>query len=417
MGNSPAALVASVVDAAATGGDPRLLQAGDRAQYYSVTHAEWVDCTVVEVGPTGDVEVSCKRGSWIPASELASRLRAAPRATASGAASGGSPTKGALSSWALCDTPEGDDELIPMERAFDSFAKPPPSLRCGQGPPVPHFGFGVGDRVEYRSETHNRWIPCSVDKVGPAGQVLLDCRPGRWFSLEEQASKLRLVASRDEASPGGEAAEGQDMEPIDPEAQGSVFGSVPFLGLMASSPPSASSLGRDSLAGSMASGQVSTMSSMVAEARSMGSFASLASFASFGSMPPSSSQASPIAGGVAFDPGVEVVAFKEGSSPSKLKSRGRTYECNLGSAVQVPATWSFASASSFASTTTGPTGSVGPPLLAGRGGASFGTASRAVRAGGGRGSSGPGLAAIREGGGPTESPFQTLVAADPRWGY
>merc|ERR1712217_637005 len=52
---------------------------------------------------------------------------------------------------------------------------------------------------------------------------------------------------------------------------------------------------------------------------------------------------------VGFDPGVAVVAFKQDTPAGKLGRVGRTYECNLESAVEVPSMWSFASGASASS--------------------------------------------------------------------
>jgi len=108
-----------------------------------------------------------------------------------------------------------------------------------------------------------------------------------------------------------------------------------------------------------------TMSTIMEDLQSLGSFASGGSFASRAAEPGSQadfgtpSKLSSLVGGsrgggVGFDPGVEVVAFKPKWPAAELKNLGRTYECNLEGAVHVPQTWSFVSTSSLASTATSP---------------------------------------------------------------
>jgi len=96
----------------------------------------------------------------------------------------------------------------------------------------------------------------------------------------------------------------------------------------------------------------SRMAEMGSQADLNGSPSKLSSFAGIGR-----------GGGVGFDPGVEVVAFKPKWPAGELKNLGRTYECTLEGAVQVPQSWSFVSTSSIASTATSP-GSpfVEPPI-------------------------------------------------------
>ncbi|CAK0854347.1 unnamed protein product [Prorocentrum cordatum] len=83
---------------------------------------------------------------------------------------------------------------------------------------------------------------------------------------------------------------------------------------------------------------------------------------SFASQAPSTASASSFMsshlepGRVAFDSSVEVVAFSRGTRAADIYSRARVTECSLGSRVQLPASWSFASTASAASTTLGAAG-------------------------------------------------------------
>lgn len=157
--------------------------------------------------------------------------------------------------------------------------------------------FKIGDKVQYYSETHTDWVDCYVVGTKPTGCVQVDCKPGYWIPLSEQATKVRFAST------------------------GSFTTILPFQKFATHFDTKVS--------------KDDPTSSIIAEAGSLGSLSSLSSliFSAKGRS-------------VGFDPGVAVVAFKENTPAAKLGRIGRTYECNLESAVSVPPMWSFASGSS-----------------------------------------------------------------------
>lgn len=54
----------------------RRLSQGQRAQYYSCTHSDWIPCTIIEVDQaSGAVQVDCKPGYWLFGLELQTKLK------------------------------------------------------------------------------------------------------------------------------------------------------------------------------------------------------------------------------------------------------------------------------------------------------------------------------------------------------
>jgi len=83
---------------------------------------------------------------------------------------------------------------------------------------------------------------------------------------------------------------------------------------------------------------------------STAAFASLSP--SVGSSLPSSLEERPSVGqrgGIGFDPGVEVITFKNSCPPGRLKENAKTFEGSVDRRVEVPQSWSFDSVSSLGS--------------------------------------------------------------------
>jgi len=133
MGNA-AAPDAALPDAWDGTGMPAI---GSRAQYFSETHAAWVECVVLGAHPGGALELSCKRGHFVPPAELATKLR-------------------------------------PLAAASDA-----------------DMTLGAGDSLEYYSDTHARWVPCRVLGMKLTGEAQLDVKQGYWMDRDEQRIKLR----------------------------------------------------------------------------------------------------------------------------------------------------------------------------------------------------------------------------------
>jgi hypothetical protein len=51
----------------------------------------------------------------------------------------------------------------------------------------------MGQKLEYKSLTNGRWIPCKVVVIEPNGSLQLDVKVGHSLGAEEQAAKLRLI--------------------------------------------------------------------------------------------------------------------------------------------------------------------------------------------------------------------------------
>lgn len=400
------------------------LAAGTKVQYFSDTHAAWVDCVVTDIQPSGAVQLSCKRGYWMPPEEQVTKLRVLPL--------------GGLS--ARHATAAGDD-----------------------------LELGVGTDSEYFSDTHLRWIPCRVLGVKLTGEVQLDVKPGYWMGADEQRVKLRrpldsappLLASRSSCDaqqlalsqsavaahnlqlggsvgqqaapsglldsfqslgtwtpkadlqgqprctrfvqqsvrqPSGDNASGiwgsaslfaapEDNEPaaiqsakmpatqiLEPSFWGSLTGLFGKAGSGAEYSPRTEQLSSTARSLPLAVDQLDIHSHIgsstipladglnnLSSTASLGSgpsldgqhsslYASVASMNSIASIP---SHPPVGVGRVGFDPGVEVLAFKEGCPAAKLQKHGRSFESSFGRAVEVPKTWSFASVSSISSSFSG----------------------------------------------------------------
>lgn len=314
-----------------------------RVQYFSETHGAWVDCTISDVDVEGRVEVSCKRGLWLPFAEQASRLRPA-----------GFVVAGA-----------SDSEL------GGSIGT------CGLG------GVAAGDVVMYWSNTHCRWVPSRIIGVKPNGEVQIECKQGHWMTANEQACRLRSpgvglgalevenqVDVRTPPAPPPPparvsprpwplsetvvAAHNSQLTSQTPPRKGAWgdfnFGnyprdqSSPCAGSTAS--PDAGSPVMDPY-GSFFSTASGMQSSHPDSTDVQVSAASLSSLASFGFSRDGSSL--PVKRGVGFDPSVEVVAYKGTSKASALRDKGRTFETSFERPVEIPKTWSFSSMSSMSS--------------------------------------------------------------------
>lgn len=51
--------------------------------------------------------------------------------------------------------------------------------------------FKKGDRIQYKSETHNEWLSGVVIASYPDGQIIIDLKPRRVLSIEIQAARVR----------------------------------------------------------------------------------------------------------------------------------------------------------------------------------------------------------------------------------
>lgn len=58
--------------------------------------------------------------------------------------------------------------------------------------------FAVGDRCEYKSGTHNKWVAASVLAVDKAGAIQLDVKPGFWIDMHLINDKVRRTTSQRE---------------------------------------------------------------------------------------------------------------------------------------------------------------------------------------------------------------------------
>lgn len=375
------------------------LKVSDHVQYFSETHDAWIDCVVTDVAAEGAVEVSCKRGHWMPLEEQLAKLR--PIGVGGGGAA------------------------VEADRRFAGAAGAPASPEGAPPPPL-----AAGDVVMYWSSTHSRWVPSRVTGVKTSGEVQVDVKAGYWMSHEEQGAKLRSTQGLFEDLGLGEAlstwsgkvggapdgcphAAPSDVLALSeralsahnnrvPPSSGfrsppsatetpasrapsldsfaSLIGSSPGGGAWGSTTPgrsnshgifgSISSLGEPSrdhvpqsapALNSFASvqsegfqsvfggfGTADTLATGVSDGAAGGSSA-MASMASIGSV---SSLPSPPAAGcgrVGFAPSVEVMAFKGSCPPSKLQSKGRSFESSFERRVEVPKTWSFGSVSSMSS--------------------------------------------------------------------
>jgi hypothetical protein len=116
--------------------------------YWSESQKKWIKATVTNVDPKGSIQVDVKPLWWIDLDCQAGRIRRR-----------------------AADVPAG---FIPFEK---------------------------GDRAEYRSDTHQRWVPCVVLAVDPAiGAVQLDVKPGFWIEPQVMHSKVRRCRADDEDS-------------------------------------------------------------------------------------------------------------------------------------------------------------------------------------------------------------------------
>jgi hypothetical protein len=107
--------------------------------YWSESQKKWIKATVTNVDQKGSIQVDVKPLWWIDLDCQAERIRRR-----------------------RADFPPG---FVPFEQ---------------------------GERAEYRSDTHHRWVPCVVLAVDSAtGAVQLDVKPGFWMEPQVMHSKVR----------------------------------------------------------------------------------------------------------------------------------------------------------------------------------------------------------------------------------
>merc|ERR1711879_779914 len=58
-----------------------------------------------------------------------------------------------------------------------------------------------GDKVNFWSRSHKKWVETQVMRRRDSGAVQLSCKMGHWMSLEEQEAKLKPVAVSEDAFP------------------------------------------------------------------------------------------------------------------------------------------------------------------------------------------------------------------------
>lgn len=83
---------------------------------------------------------------------------------------------------------DSDEATTPSVSATATAAAPP----RGQGACATSAGaYLQDDAVEYYAAAHDLWIPATVTSVDPSGRIMLNTKPGIWFSVEEQAAVIR----------------------------------------------------------------------------------------------------------------------------------------------------------------------------------------------------------------------------------
>jgi len=115
---------------------------GDAVKFYSNTYRQWIDCNVVDTF-SAYIKIDCKPESWIGPEEQALRVRKI------------------ISSLPTPEAPEQEEGWYLPE-----------------------------DEVQFYSTSENRWIDCQVTHA-KSGSIVLDCRPTRWLSPEEQRVQVR----------------------------------------------------------------------------------------------------------------------------------------------------------------------------------------------------------------------------------
>lgn len=379
MGNGPASWLVE-------GG---LLRVGDQVQYYNRAQGRWIPGSVLSVNPTGEVALTCTDGGWIPLKEQAHVVR---RVGSNSPSTTVHATAAALSQPQPLPMP-GDKSSLRPEVGFGSNSphkSSPLHSKVIMAEDIPetreHMSFGIFGSIEdisAMSKGHQRGsesIAAVGGSVSPGAKTdgsETSCSPCRESNICNISDDSRLHASG-EGSPkrghyGNTPRTTLSPRTGDVGASRGHFGNTPRTPLSARKldvgasfstivgehhpiSPSATGPGSPSnittklvndrfASGAMGSGvkhgqyasfdSMATghsFSSVIVEAPGVDSFASLAYFSQRDM--------------VNFDPGVEVVAFKQNCRPAQLNSHGRTYECNLESKVQVPSSWSFATSMS-----------------------------------------------------------------------
>lgn len=348
---------------------------GDAAEYFSNSQSAWIDCRIIEISQQGDVQISCKPGYWMSLTEQATELQPVSLAMPTACHVG----RGAVAM-------QSTEPVMPSMSAIRDPPCPDHGRTITAPAPGGHWSFIVGDKVDYYSDSHQRWFPCSVTAVSERGTIQVDVKPGYWIPLEEQACKIKprskdpgamqALNSRPSLAqtfrPGAErklspeslAAHNAALNPVDSCAlRCPTFTEIPGGALTRTLPvppqtkansttvPETQTLSLPSTADAMFApcSQASLQSTTLDGSGYPGAFGSQAScnsvMAQFHSV--HSTASLPVAAArnrVNFDPAVAVTAFKSSCPPGQMHSAGKTFECNLESSIHVP--YSFSSLSS-----------------------------------------------------------------------
>ncbi|CAE8679629.1 unnamed protein product, partial [Polarella glacialis] len=125
-------------------------QEGQRAEYWSRSHKQWMSCRILAVGENNAVQVDCKPGIWITGPDL-SLVRPPLRMQLNGAATS-----------------------------------------LGASTPFAGPQYFVGQAALFWSTSFCTWIPCVVTAVdGATGAVQIDQKPKYWLQGDELVRRLR----------------------------------------------------------------------------------------------------------------------------------------------------------------------------------------------------------------------------------
>jgi hypothetical protein len=144
---------------------------GQRVQYLSSSMGCWLQCVVTQVSLDGKIMLDVKPGAWITREQQATSIRPI------NAVDGCTPqTNATVAAPARMESrrPESRPTCVSGAAQAQSPQSQPPKIE-----------------LEYYSQTLCAWLPCIVVHCLPDSSIMIDLKPGEWFSPDMQKTRFR----------------------------------------------------------------------------------------------------------------------------------------------------------------------------------------------------------------------------------